>query len=315
MSCDYRQKQVAGAAPLGGVTGGASQGAYNLAQRVRQTTQAVISTSQISRDTFNRSMLALAGGVNAAERSPMLMKRVNALPGMRGARKVLPWVPTIATSELGVRVLATKAPRAALMWGKVVGKLGGLMAVDAGLWLNRRTLGRWGGQVAEELSQGVKAGEVIIQDKDRLGFEKKPQSVALHNSSLTPWLNRANRLAVGEKVLWDSGVTLKGKKEAWHRGTTVVDLPDGGGRRTISHMQTLNFPARHYFFNRGLSHAETAQIAWGHIKPQAVSGFVGESTPGDSLALVGGVIRRQYLRAKIYSERQPSERIGERNVM
>ena len=64
-----------------------------------------------------------------------------------------------------------------------------------------------------------------------------------------------------------------GKLETWHRGTTVVKMPDG--KRTITHLQSLAYPQTHYYFDRPISDETSVGIAANKIKPETVAGYVG----------------------------------------
>jgi hypothetical protein len=81
--------------------------------------------------------------------------------------------------------------------------------------------------------------------------------------------------------------------KTWHLGITQVQTSQG--ERTIGHLQSLNAPPTHYYFNRALREAEVAGVI-GHQRgftPKHLPGFAGEVTEVESLnPLLAGLKQR-----------------------
>lgn len=157
------------------------------------------------------------------------------------------------------------------------------------------------GTISAEFSRQGSAGTVRL-DQKVLGIKVGEQQVPLWHSSLTPLLNRRNRLGIGETVTTETGLLAKGQGVTWHRGTTTIALPKGGGQRTVTQVQSLSYPASYYYFDRPLSHPETAALVSGQIKPEKMRGFVGQTSPVESLRPGYAALKGHYFRAKIYGK-------------
>lgn len=131
------------------------------------------------------------------------------------------------------------------------------------------------------LSKSGQAG-TVMQEKRKLFFFSSKVPVSLWKSKLTPLINKRDVLAVsGKNIVSSRGVMFETGGKTWHQGTTVVKV--GGQKRTISHLQSLNVPASHYYFDRPVSNQNTVGIAAGTIWPAQVPGFVGQVSRADSL--------------------------------
>jgi len=104
----------------------------------------------------------------------------------------------------------------------------------------------------------------------------------------------------GVTVKSSAGRMIEHQGRAWHAGTTVVET--SAGERAITHLQRLQWPAQHYYFNRGLSDHELAGILSGHqeYEPKHLPGFAGEVGEVESLLpglarLKRGLIRNHLL--------------------
>ena len=86
--------------------------------------------------------------------------------------------------------------------------------------------------------------------------------------------------------------------KTWHQGTTVLNT--GGQKRTISHLQSLNAPASHYYFDRPVSNQNAVGIAAGTIKPAQVSGFVGQVSRTESLVPSWAAAKQTLIKAHLH---------------
>lgn len=148
------------------------------------------------------------------------------------------------------------------------------------------------------LTKTGSAGQVM-QEKQFLLFFKKQVPVALWKSNLTDKINRLDLVGSNlDKVVLSEGAMFRpGKGATWHRGTVMVKTADG--KRSITHLQSLNIPQMHYYFNQAISDADAVGIASGKIKPQIVPGFVGSVTPLEALCPSWAVTKQNLLKAYV----------------
>ncbi len=135
------------------------------------------------------------------------------------------------------------------------------------------------GNTAGEASRTDLAGTVVQDKKVALFFDGK-EAVNLWNSSLTDRLNRADllgsqKMAGSGSVYASDGVMFETRGQTWHRGSSVISTPSGG-QRTVTHLQSLGFPARHYYFDRRVGDEDAVGIATGRASAGDVPGYVGQ---------------------------------------
>ena len=161
---------------------------------------------------------------------------------------------------------------------------------------------RISGVVGSGLGALSKTGEAgqVIQEKRTLFFFKSKTPVSLWKSSLTPVINSRDAIGAVKKdnVLSSKGLMFTTGGRTWHQGTLVVKMP--GGRRTITHLQSMALPATHYFFNRPISAEQAVGIAGGQIKPQQTPGFVGQVSPTESLCPMWTEAKQMALKAHLH---------------
>jgi hypothetical protein len=127
-------------------------------------------------------------------------------------------------------------------------------------------------------------GGTLIQTKRRFLFLKSQKEVPLWKSRLTNLLNRNDVIGGAfdsSHVVSSEGLMIKIDGVTWHRGTTVIRMPEG--RRTIAHLQTLKMPATHYYFDRPLSDEQAFEIADNKLNPETVPGYIGMISKSESL--------------------------------
>lgn len=163
----------------------------------------------------------------------------------------------------------------------------------------------WGSQVAGNVAGALSKTEEtgrVMQEQRTLFFFKSQTPVTLWKSSLTPLLNRGDvpgpsRLT-GQNIRASEGVMFQVGGKTWHRGTTVLKMPDG--ERTITHLSSLAYPGHSYYFNRSLSDEQTVGLVTGKIKPGEVPGFVGQVSPTEALAPAWAETKRALILAQIH---------------
>ncbi len=140
-------------------------------------------------------------------------------------------------------------------------------------------------QLGRTLSTGVGTG---------LARLSRPSDEAIRTETFfdhrTPpvhiWRSRATTaLNVRDIMRWprtsvevSSGQMMEVGGKSWHLGTIVAALGQSQQTRTITHLQSMNLPATHYYFNRPLSEREAAGIILGRkdYEPKHIKGFAGQ---------------------------------------
>ena len=128
------------------------------------------------------------------------------------------------------------------------------------------------------------------------------QKVKLYRSGLTGMLNRADRLGTpyvtGRGVRSGDGVVFETGGVTWHRGTSVVDTPDG--KRTITHLQSLALPAAHYYFNQPLDDEQAVNVANRTARPETTPGYVGTVSSLEALTPGWAATKRALITSQLY---------------
>lgn len=148
------------------------------------------------------------------------------------------------------------------------------------------------------LTKTGSAGQVM-QEKRFLLFFKKQVPVALWKSKLTDKINRLDLVGSNlDQVVSSEGVMFRlGRGATWHRGTVVVNTANG--KRSITHLQSLNIPQTHYYFNQPISDADAVGVASGKIKPQTIPGYAGSVTPLEALCPSWAATKQSLLKAYV----------------
>ncbi|GIK38118.1 MAG: hypothetical protein BroJett011_19510 [Chloroflexota bacterium] len=142
--------------------------------------------------------------------------------------------------------------------------------------------------------------EDVVQTRPRLIFFKSEQHIPVWKSRLTGPLNRLDVVGAidSKNIVSSNGAMLKINKVTWHRGTTVVKMPNG--RRTITHLQSLKAPGAHHFFNKPVSDETAAGIATGLVNPETVLGFVGSISQTESMFPIWAHTKRAMLLTRLH---------------
>jgi len=147
-----------------------------------------------------------------------------------------------------------------------------------------------------ELSRQKAAGQVVVE-KRALVFFKAKTPVTVWRSALTPLLNSRERL--GRPTLTrNEGVMFRWGQQSWHRGTISFETPQG--ERTITHLQTLSTPARHYYFDRPLTDTQAVDLAAGARRPERLPGFAGQISRTESLAPAWAGVKHSIILARLH---------------
>jgi hypothetical protein len=159
---------------------------------------------------------------------------------------------------------------------------------------------------------GSLASRATRQEEVGLVTQKRPVSLAgfslgeadervsLWRSSLTRTLNALDAPVPGQTRSFrhSDGILFKTGDTTWHRGTMIVETPKG--ERMLTHLQSLNLPAAHYYFDCALSDEQAVGIAAGRIHPESLPGYVGQVSPLESLTIAWGGAKHAMIKNVVY---------------
>jgi hypothetical protein len=134
-----------------------------------------------------------------------------------------------------------------------------------------------------------------------------PERVTFWKSSLTKTLNALDAPIPGQSrgVRRSDGVLFQTGGATWHWGTLLVDTPRG--ERMLTHLQSLNLPAQHYYFDCALSDEQAVGIAAGRMRADQLPGYVGGVSALESLTLAWGAAKHAMIKNVIYCRRADRE--------
>jgi hypothetical protein len=296
MSCHRNQKAVA-------VGGGVAAGLTTLNSKISHTTGLLL--QNLSRGSQQAGVVAR----NVAGQADQVTNRVGQLASpVAAALTRRQTAPALKKAAASARAVAGSHRAGGNRRVLQAAASGGLMAaavllppVRAGLRIakvaDRVTAAA--GAVAAATTMTAEAGEVTRQ-KRRLIFFKSSQQVALWKSGLTPTINKRDVIGTLNKdnILASDGVMFETGGKAWHRGTTVVKMPEG--KRAITHLQSLNALGDHYYFDRPLSDEQAVGVAAGQLNPETIPGYVGRITPAEALCPAWASSKRVLLLTRLH---------------
>ena len=324
MSCETNALKAKAAGMAAGVSSLASKSAYNaaaLGSAAAGRASPLVEGAGKKAAQVRDGVAGVTGAMTARTKAAASVVGRGASAAKAKVQQVADWEAE-REYQLAARVApASNKVLAVASWADRF-KVGG-MAINAGLFLLARRYGVKSAQLhklkqlSDRLSSGVQQGTgqvgnavtslsrkslaaSVVQEKPVLYFFKKKTTVQLWNSSLTPLLNRQDRLGPAGSVRSSKGALLTVNGVAWHQGTTVVN--HAGDQRTITHLQSLSYPAAHYYFDRPLSVRETAGIVSGQpgFNPERMTGYVGQVTSTESLALGWAKAKHGLIKNRLY---------------
>lgn len=279
MSCEKSKNKAKAGARLSGLSALSSKAGHVAGTFVAGVERAVDTGDRLVETIGQRTAPLTTTAVNLMGPQRQQTKRAAGL--IAGATIGAVAVASASNEQVRQRTLRTLAAGRNFVGQTAINLLPHAGTVRLGVKVSDRLSSAVGSGVAT-LSKSGEAG-TVIQEKRKLLFFKSKTPVQLWQSRLTPLLNRRDLLSVsGKSVLSSRGVMFETGGKSWHQGTTVFKLP-AGQKRTISHLQSLSLPARHYYFNRPVSGQKAVGIATGQLNPEHVPGFVGQVSGRESL--------------------------------
>ena len=82
------------------------------------------------------------------------------------------------------------------------------------------------------------------------------------------------------------------------RGTVTFDVDQN--KRTITHLQSLSYPAEHYYFDRRLSNQQAVALAGGQSKPETIPGFIGRISKTEMLCPAWAGTKKALILAQLH---------------
>ncbi len=180
-----------------------------------------------------------------------------------------------ATEVLPVAAAVTTAHQASTMLGNLA---------------NRAAQGEVAGMITQERPVSL-LGLNLGRAREKVEFRKSPK--------LTRTLNKLDTLALGQKgVVHSDGSVFQTGGTTWHWGNLMVNTPKG--ERVVTHLQSLNIPASHYYFNCHLDQDQAAGIAAGRIRPERVPGYVGQVSALETLTVAWAAAKHTMIKNVLY---------------
>ena len=250
-------------------------------------------------DTLNEQVLGRVAPVSNAVLSKVdrpAVTAAKAAPYIAGALAALRVRGYLVTQQGSAPVAAVAvAPRS----------MGEIMRNRRVLGQARRAIGVAGAVSALSASAAVWATKEQ-GDERTLALQKNNKALAevtfQKSAKMTGFLNKLDLIGshrLGKNVVSSEGDIVRAAKGgAWHRGTSVVETPNG--QRTITHLQSLKLPAQHYYFDRKMSDGEVAGIVSGQTKANRLPGYVGEVHPMENLVPSWGTTKKAMITTRLY---------------
>jgi hypothetical protein len=176
-------------------------------------------------------------------------------------------------------------------------KLGAKQKLQRGLGLAALT-GSIVASTAVDLTEQTEGKRKLTQSKKIFLLGEQKVEVTFAKSKLTGWLNKRNSPVSARNVVSSQGDMVHYGQGVWHRGTTVVKLPEG--RRTITQVQRLGLPSTSYYFERALSDEEVASLVSGQSKPHKMAGYVGTIGAMENLAPSWAQVKRAMILTRLH---------------
>lgn len=151
---------------------------------------------------------------------------------------------------------------------------------------------------AADLTEQPQGQRKLTRSRKTLLLGKQQVEVTFAKSKLTGWLNNRNSLVSARNVVSSQGDMVHYGQSVWHRGTTVVELPEG--QRTITQVQKLGLPSTSYYFERSLSDEEVASLVSGQSKPHKMTGYVGTIGAMENLAPSWSQVKRAMILTRLH---------------
>lgn len=159
-------------------------------------------------------------------------------------------------------------------------------------------IGGLGTSVMADLSEKPKGKRTLSQRKKRFLLGQQNVEVTFTKSKLTGWLNKRSSLLSGRNVVSSQGDMVHYGQSVWHRGTTMVKMPEG--QRTITHVQKMGLPATSHYFDRALSDDEVASLVSGQAKAHQMGGYVGTIGAMENLAPSWTQVKRSMILTRLH---------------
>lgn len=151
---------------------------------------------------------------------------------------------------------------------------------------------------AAELTEQPQGKRKLTQSRKTFLVGEQQVEVTFAKSKLTGWLNKRNALVSAGNVVSSQGDLVHYGQGVWHRGTTVVKLPEG--RRTITQVQKLGLPPTSHYFEQALSDEAVASLVSGQSKPHKMTGYVGTIGAMENLAPGWAQVKRAMILTRLH---------------
>jgi hypothetical protein len=107
------------------------------------------------------------------------------------------------------------------------------------------------------------------------------RGITLRESPVSPVVGRVQNVYLRGRVLETKGFYFHESGRTWHSHTATYRV--GDTPKTLTHIQSLSFPNREFFFDRELPPQDVVDLALGDKDPDTMPGFIGSTNELDGM--------------------------------
>ena len=107
------------------------------------------------------------------------------------------------------------------------------------------------------------------------------RGITLRESPVSPVVGRVQNVYLRGRVLETKGFYFHESGRTWHTHTATYRV--GDTPKTLTHIVSLSFPNREYFFDRELPPQDVVDLALGDKDPDTMPGFIGSTNELDGV--------------------------------
>lgn len=130
----------------------------------------------------------------------------------------------------------------------------------------------------------------------RMALRGKPfgryRGITLRESRISPKIGEAQNRLLRGRVIGSKGFYFHESGRTWHSHTATYQV--GDTPKTLTHIQSLSWPNREYFFDRELPPQDAVDLALGDKDPDTIPGFIGACNEIDGVIGVTKAIKRLF---------------------
>ena len=160
--------------------------------------------------------------------------------------------------------------------------------------LDGRIRGVFGLMIATHLIEGFTGA--VATAAARLTLRGRPfgryRGITLRQSPLSPRIGAAQNRLLRGRVIGSKGFYFHESGRTWHSHTATYRV--GDTPKTLTHIQSLSWPNREYFFDRELAPQDVVDLALGDRDPDTIPGFIGACNEIDGVIGITKSLKRLF---------------------